>query len=62
MNLGIRQACEPVTPAKHFHWINNNFCIYYKDANYYANNCPKANQKTILQEIVIYEKEEFISS
>lgn len=48
MDLGIRQACKLVTLAEHFFWINNNFYIHYKDANYYANNCPKANQKTIL--------------
>lgn len=54
MDLGRKRACEPLTPAKHLYQMNNNLCIYYKDANYHAKNSLKVvNRKTLLRKIVV---------
>lgn len=43
IDLGIRQACGLLISVECLQQINNNFCMYYRDTNYYVSNCPKAN-------------------
>ena len=56
MDLGIGRARGPLTPAERLRRINNNFCMYCGGVNHYAGNCPKANQKTMLREMVVHGK------
>lgn len=61
IDLGIRQAQEPLMLTEHFYQINNNFCICCKIAHYYTSCCLKTNLKTILHKIIVYRKEQFAS-
>ena len=58
MDLGIGRAREPLTPAERLRQINNNLCMYCGDANHYAGDCPKANRKTMLREMVVQGKQQ----
>lgn len=45
IKLKVERICGLI---ERFHQINNNLYIYYRDANYYASNYSRENQKTML--------------